>query len=96
MFSIIIPSFNNIEYLKICISSLKKNSYFHNQIVVHVNIGNDNSIDYLKSENIEYSFTDYNSGICEGVNMASRLASTDFIVYAHDDFYFSPKWDKFI
>lgn len=96
MFSIIIPSFNNIDYLKICIKSLKKNSFFKNQIIVHVNIGNDNSIEYLKSENIEYSHTNYNSGICEGVNIASKLASTDFIVYAHDDFYFCPNWDKFI
>ena len=96
MFSIIIPSFNNIDYLKICISSLKKNSFFKNQIIVHINVGNDNSIEYLKSENIEYSFTNYNSGICEGVNMASKLAFIDFIVYAHDDFYFSPNWDKFI
>jgi len=30
------------------------------------------------------------------VNMASKLASTDFIIYAHDDFYFTPEWDKFI
>ncbi len=96
MFSIIIPSFNNIDYLKICISSLRKNSFYNNQIIVHINVGNDNSIEYLKNEKIEYSFTDYNSGICEGVNMASKLATTDFIVYAHDDFYFCPNWDKFI
>ena len=96
MFSIIIPSFNNIDYLKICISSLKKNSFYKNQIIVHINIGNDNSIEYLKSENIDYSYTNYNSGICKGVNMASKLATTNFIVYAHDDFYFCPNWDKFI
>ena len=28
--------------------------------------------------------------------MASKLASTDFIIYAHDDFYFTPNWDKFM
>ena len=41
MFSIIIPSLNNYNYLKICIDSLLKNSKFKNQIIVHVNVGND-------------------------------------------------------
>ena len=36
MFSILIPTFNNLEYLKICIESLKKNSKFDHQIIVHV------------------------------------------------------------
>ena len=94
MFSIIIPSFNNIGYLKVCLNSLKKNSFFDNEIIVHVNIGEDGSINYLKSQNIKFTHTTYNSGICEGVNMASKLSSKDYIIYAHDDFYFCPSWDK--
>ncbi len=93
MFSILIPTFNNLEYLKLCIKSLKKNSYFKNQIICHVNIGEDGTIDYLKKNNIEYSYTSYNSGICKGINMASKLSKFDYYLYAHDDFYFCPKWD---
>ena len=74
MFSILIPTFNNLEYLKICIKSLKKNSYFNNQIICHVNIGEDGTIDFLKN-NIDYSFTSYNSGICEGTNKHLNLQS---------------------
>ena len=96
MFSIIIPSFNNIDYLKVCLNSLKKNSFFDNEIIVHINIGEDGSINYLKSKNIKFTQTTYNSGICEGVNMASKLSSKDYIVYAHDDFYFCPNWDKYL
>ena len=33
MFSIIIPTFNNIRYLKICIESIKKNSEFNHEII---------------------------------------------------------------
>ena len=44
MISIIIPTFNNIKYLKLCIDSLKKNSHFKNQILVHVNEGSDGTI----------------------------------------------------
>ena len=48
MFSIIIPTYNNIEYLKLCLRSLKKNSFFDNEIIIHVNEGIDGTLDYLK------------------------------------------------
>ena len=53
MFSILIPTFNNIKYLKLCINSIKKNSKYDHQIVVHVNIGDDGTIEYLNKINIE-------------------------------------------
>ena len=93
MFSILIPTFNNLEYLKICIDSINKNSKLNHEIIVHVNAGNDGTIDYLKKNEILYTFTNYNAGICEGINLASRKASKDLILYSHDDFYFCPNWD---
>jgi GT2 family glycosyltransferase len=96
MFSILIPTFNNLTYLKLCINSIKKNSKYKHQIIPHVNIGNDGTVDYLKQENINFSYTKYNSGICEGINKAAKLANTDFLLYAHDDFYFSPDWDEIL
>jgi len=96
MFSILIPTFNNLKYLKLCINSIKKNSKYKHQIITHVNIGNDGTVDYLKQENINFSYTKYNSGICEGINKAAKLANTDFLLYAHDDFYFSPDWDEIL
>ena len=56
MFSILIPTFNNIEYLKICLESLKENSNFEHQIIVHVNEGSDGTLDFVKSNNIEHTF----------------------------------------
>ena len=93
MFSILIPTFNNLEYLKFCIYSIKKNSKYNNQIICHINIGDDGTIEYLKKENIDFSHTSYNSGICEGINKAAKLAKYDYFLYAHDDFYFCPNWD---
>ena len=93
MFSILIPTFNNINYLKFCIESIKKNSKSNHQIICHVNIGDDGTIEYLNKEKIEYSHTSYNSGICEGINKAAKLAKHDYLLYAHDDFYFCPEWD---
>src|SRR5210317_291171 len=93
MFSILIPTFNNLDYLRLCIKSIEKNSKYNNQIIPHVNIGDDGTIEYLKKKKIEYSYTSYNSGICEGINKASKLAKYDYYLYAHDDFYFCPEWD---
>jgi len=93
VFSILIPTFNNIEYLKLCISSIKKNSKFEHEIIVHINDGADGTEKFLISENIKYTVTRYNAGICAGVNMAAKQVTTKYILYAHDDFYFCPGWD---
>ncbi|MFL2883205.1 MAG: glycosyltransferase family 2 protein [Pelagibacteraceae bacterium] len=94
MISIIIPTLNNLKYLQFCIKSIKKNSTFDNEIIVHVNKGEDGTLEFLKKENLKFTFTSYNAGICEGVNKASSKATTEYILYAHDDFYFAPEWDK--
>ena len=96
MFSIIIPTFNNIKYLKLCIESIKRNSIFNHEIIAHVNLGEDGTKEYLDNENIEYTFTNYNAGICEGMNKATKKAKFDFILYSHDDFYFCPNWDEIL
>ena len=93
MFSIIIPTFNNLKYLIKCLESIKKNSIFNHEIILHVNEGSDGTIEYLKANSIKYTHTYYNSGICTGMNMAAKKAKYDYILYAHDDFYFCPKWD---
>jgi len=96
LFSVIIPTLNNLDNLKLCINSLKKNSSFNHEIIIHVNIGADGTVEYLKKNNIQFTHTSYNAGIPEGVNKAAKIAKTKFIVYAHDDFYFCPNWDKIL
>ena len=93
MFSIIIPTFNNLDYLKLCIKSIRQNSKYTHQIIPHVNIGSDKTSEFLVNENIDFTFTDYNSGICEGMNTASKRSKFEYILYSHDDFYFCPGWD---
>ena len=92
-FSIVIPTFNNLEYLKLCVDSIKKNSVFNHEIIIHNNGESEPSKEFLSQNNITYSKTNYNAGICEGVNKAAKKSTTNYIVYAHDDFYFLPGWD---
>ena len=58
MFTILIPTFNNISYLKICLDSIKKNSTFDHQIIIHVNEGKDGTLDFVKKNNYSYTFSD--------------------------------------
>jgi len=92
-FSILIPTLNNINYLKILISSIKKNSSFDHQILVHVNENFDDTINYLKKENIEFTYSEKNIGLCSSVNKVSKLSTKKYILYSHDDMYFLPNWD---
>jgi len=96
MFSIVIPTLNNLKYLRFCINSIHKNSKYNHQIIPHVNIGNDGTIDYLKKNLIEFTYTNYNAGICKGMNLAANKSNFDFILYSHDDFYFCPNWDEIL
>ena len=93
MFSILIPTFNNLEYLKTCINSIRKNSKFNHQIIVHVNEGNDGTFEYVKNDNIEFTFSNQNIGMPKALNKASKLSKKDYILISHDDFYYCPGWD---
>ena len=96
MISIIIPTFNNIKYLELCINSLKKNSHFNNQILLHINEGTDGTVELVKKNNLQYTLSPVNDGLCIGCNKVSKLSTFDYILYAHDDMYFLPKWDLFL
>ena len=52
MFSVIIPTYNNINYLKLCIKSLKQNSKYNHELIFHINEGTDGTLDFLN--NTEY------------------------------------------
>ena len=57
MFSIIIPTYNNLAYLKLCLHSINKNSEHNHEILVHVNEGNDGTLKYLDNLKIRYTYS---------------------------------------
>ena len=93
MFSIIIPTFNNLNYLSLCLDSIRKNSKYTHEIILHVNEGKDGTIDFAKSNKIIHTHSANNIGLCSGVNLAAKKATKDYILYSHDDMYFCPDWD---
>lgn len=97
VFSILIPSWNNIDYLKCVVNSIKKNSRYKHQIIVHVNEGNDGSEDWVIAQgDISYTKSSQNSGVCYGFNAASHLATAEYLVFIDDDMYLCPDWDFYL
>ena len=93
MFSIIIPTFNNLRYLQLCLESIKKNSKYEHEIIIHINEGIDGTLEFLKTQNYITTYSQKNSGVCKAFNSAVKKSSNEYIVLAHDDMYFCPNWD---
>ena len=94
MFSIIIPTFNNLPYLKLCLKSLKKNSNYEHDIIIFINEGNDGTLTYVKDNNLKFLHSDINKGVCFAFNESAKIAKNKYLVLAHDDMYFCPRWDS--
>ena len=96
IFSIIIPTFNNLSYLKLLSKSLKENSNFQHQIIFHVNDGSDGTLDFIKKANFLYTYSENNIGLCSSIKEASKLIKNDYVLYSHDDMFFCKNWDIFL
>ena len=96
MFSIVIPTYNNFKYLELCLNSIKKNSKYNHEIILHVNDGGDGSLNYVKKNNIKYSYSEVNIGLCSSINLASKLTTNKYLLYSPDDMYFCPSWDEYL
>ena len=64
MFSIIIPTFNNFDYLKLCLKSIKENSHENHEIIIHVNDGSDGTYEYVKNNKFKHTYSSTNIGLC--------------------------------
>lgn len=93
MFSILIPSWNNLPYLKLCIEGIRRHSALAHEIIVHVNDGSDGTLEWVRSQGIRHTWSAGNVGVCLALNDAARLATCDTLLYLNDDMYCTPGWD---
>jgi len=93
MFSIIIPTWNNLALLQLCIRSIRQNSAYAHQVIVHVNDGSDGTLQWVHEQGIMHTATPQNTGICLAVNEAAMHATQDYVLYLNDDMYCCPGWD---
>jgi len=93
MFSILLPTWNNLPYLRLCIDALRRHSALPHQVIVHVNDGSDGTLDWVRGQGLDHRHSADNVGICFAVNGAAALARHEWIVYLNDDMVVLPGWD---
>lgn len=93
MFSILIPSWNNLGFLKLCIESIEKNSAYKHEILIHVNDGSDGTLEWVRQKGYKHTHSEENIGVCYALNGLRPLATTDYIMFMNDDMYVCPGWD---
>ncbi|MCF8366645.1 MAG: glycosyltransferase family 2 protein [Bacteroidales bacterium] len=95
-FSVLIPTWNNLPHLRLTIGSIIKNSRYRHQIIIHINEGSDGTLDWVKSKNFSYSYSEQNVGVCYAFNAAAALAESDYLLLIDDDNYLLPDWDYYL
>lgn len=93
-FSILIPSWNNLAFLQLCIRSIRTHSVVPFELIVHLNEGKDGSLEWVQDQgDIAYSHSETNVGVCHAMNAMRTLARADYLLYINDDMYTLPAWD---
>jgi glycosyltransferase involved in cell wall biosynthesis len=97
--SVIIPTYNCKEYLKLCLNSLIKNAqYKKHEVIVCVDGSTDGTWEFLNEFTSTYPFLQVigfkeNIGECTALNRAVEHASGEYILMVNDDMVFPPDWD---
>lgn len=93
LFSILIPTWNNLAFLRLCVESIRKNSAYEHEILIHVNDGSDGTLEWVQQQGLRYRHTTENVGVCYALNGLRPLVRTDYILFMNDDMYVCPGWD---
>ncbi|MDR2430494.1 MAG: glycosyltransferase [Puniceicoccales bacterium] len=96
LFSILIPTWNNLEFLKLCVGAIRKNSRYAHQLIVHVNEGNDGTREWVRAQGLDFTESRDNIGVCRAMNVMAARARADLLAYVNDDMYVCPDWDFFL
>jgi GT2 family glycosyltransferase len=101
MLSFCLSTYNNLEYLKLAVESVRKNSYFKDApFIIHAENCDDGTDEWLDAYHQDYNLDYYIEknpepvGIGGGMNFCAEKVQTEYIMFLHSDFYVSKDWDK--
>ena len=94
--------YNNLDYMKLCIESVRQNSYAKKApFVVYAENCTDGTNEWLQNNKDKYNLDVYietennpKRGIGGGMNFCADKAKTEFINFLQADLYCAPNWDK--
>lgn len=91
---IVLASWNNLPYLKLCVDSFRRHSAAAHRLLIHVNDGSDGTREWLRAQGIAFTESAENIGICRAFNRAARLGTGALVCLVNDDMYALPGWDR--
>lgn len=92
--SIIIPTWNQLAFLRFCVSSILNHTKLPYEIVLHVNDGSDGTLDWVRKQGFVHTWAPQNIGICRSLNLAAQKCRSEYLVYLNDDMYVLPGWER--
>lgn len=95
-----ISTHNNLNYLKIAVASVRKNSHYSDApFIIHAENCTDGTNEWLNENaeryDLEYYVEENTSprGIGGGMNFCASKVKTKYIMFLHSDFYVTKDWD---
>ena len=98
-FSLILPTYNAAAELSLALSSLKKNSFLDNELIVVVDALKEGGVNkevlkVLEEAGIKPLINKENLGPYKSWNKGAKKATKPWLCFLTDDQYFAPGWDK--
>jgi len=88
---IVIPTYNNYEYLSSCLASITAHSSTHGLFhITVVNNGHENSCDWINHPNITVLQPGKNLGWEGGIKLGLEKTTAPFVLFMNDDTYIPP------
>lgn len=93
IFDVIIPTYNNLSYLKLCLEGFNRQSFKNFRVIVCVDGSKDGTIEYLESTKFEYPLIilkhldNVNKGRDETRNLALSKINSKFLLFIDSDIF---------
>jgi glycosyltransferase involved in cell wall biosynthesis len=101
MITFCLSTYNNLEYLKLAIASVRENAYYKDApFIVHAENCTDGTNEWLEAVKSEYKLEIYIEpkvvparGIGGGMNFCADKVKTEYIIFLQSDFYVAKFFD---
>jgi GT2 family glycosyltransferase/glycosyltransferase involved in cell wall biosynthesis len=96
--SVIVVTYNKLEYSRICLESIVKNTEYPNyELIIVDNASIDGSVEFIKEfkikhKNITFIQNDKNLGFAVANNMGANSSEGDYLVFLNNDTIVTPGW----